>query len=261
MSFRKHLLPSIWMACLLGLCVQARAVQSAATEAHGLDAEVVTLNNRAVGLMGHFEYHQAEAIFSGLAASHPALADLQVTHAIAVLNRQMEGDEQRALAIVDGVLSRNPAHPRAHYVAGLLRLYQGAPEKAAVHFRLVADKDSGDGFAAYYLAQCLAQQSQFELALQAYETAIARTPYLRSAYYGAFQAAQRLRDQVKARTFLNEYQRLARNPRALLAEFRYTRMGPKAEALAFDLPRPGAPPTTEGPVFAERLMLPAFPTR
>ena len=61
---------------------------------------------------------------------------------------------------------------------------------------------------------------------------MSQDPYLRSAYYGAFQAQQRMGDREAARALIEDYQRLDANPRSRLAEFKYTRMGPKAEALA-----------------------------
>src|SRR3954447_25003719 len=45
--------------------------------------DLVGLNNRAVGLMGQFNYDEARAIFDGLAAAHPARLDVQVNLAIA----------------------------------------------------------------------------------------------------------------------------------------------------------------------------------
>jgi tetratricopeptide (TPR) repeat protein len=214
------------------------------------DAAAIADNNRAVGLMGRFEYAAAERRFARLTERHPDWLDVRVNYAIALLNRQQQGDETLALDMVDTVLARDPGHLRAHYVAGLLRLYLGDPGVAGTHFERVVAADPNDAFAAYYLAQCRAQQGDFEAALAGYRRAVALDPYLRSAWYGAFQAARRLRKRGQARTFLEEYQRLARNPRAHLADFRYTRMGPRGEALALDLPRPPAPsPRPPGPLF------------
>ncbi len=237
------------IGCLSAFLLVGSFVWSSEQPGSAPGAEAVALNNRAVGLMGRFDYQRAESAFAELVDKFPQWQEARINHAIAVLNRQLEGDEKKALAQVEEVLTHSPENPRAHYVAGLLRLYLGEPETAEKHFRQVVLGDPGDGFAAYYLAQCLAQQSRFEPALQAYETAIAKDPYLRSAYYGAFQAAQRLRDRTRARAFLTDYQRLARNPRARLAEFRYTRMGPKAEALSIDEAAPAIAALPEGPVF------------
>jgi Tfp pilus assembly protein PilF len=218
--------------------------------ARPVDAAAVAANNRGVGLMGRFEYEPARQVFAELAGVHPDWLDAQVNLAIATLNRQLEGDERAALAIVDGVLGRDPGHLRAHYVAGLLRLYLSSPAEALPHFERVRASDPRDAYAAYYTGQCLAQLGRPAEALAAFRQALELDPYLRSAYYGAFQALQRTGQTEEARRLAGEYQRLATNPRARLAEFKYTRMGPRAEALAAGTGgprRPVAPPS--GPAF------------
>ncbi len=221
------------------------------------DGDAVASNNRGVGLMGQFEYAAAREVFADLVARYPDWSDARVNLAIATLNRQQIGDEAGALALVDEVLEQQPEHLRANYVAGLLRLYLSSPEQATPHFRRVAEQDPADAFAAYYLAQCLAQQSAHEEALTWYERAMELDPYLRSAFYGAFQALQKLRRRDEARALIEIYQRLAANPRAHLAEFKYTRMGPKGEALAFDVGVPRvAVSVPEGPVFRDPVALP-----
>nr|VFJ99477.1 MAG: Tetratricopeptide repeat-containing protein [Candidatus Kentron sp. LFY] len=221
-----------------------------------LDPQAIRANNRGVGLMGRFEYGAAVEAFAALVAEHPDWLAAKLNLAIATLNRQRQGDEKAALALVDEVLTVDPGHPRAHYVAGLLRLYLSSPRDAMGHFAEVAEADPKDPYAAYYLGQCLAQQSQPEKALAEYQRALALDPYLRSAAYGAFQALQRLRRREEARGFIAQYQRLATNPRARLAEFKYTRMGPKAEALAAGVATgvvaPQKPiPRPPGPVFGD----------
>ncbi|VFM95863.1 MAG: Tetratricopeptide repeat-containing protein [Candidatus Kentron sp. G] len=230
-------------------------------DAEAMKAETIRANNRAVGLMGRFEYAAAFDIFSALVKEYPHWLDVKVNLAIATLNRQQDGDEAAALALADEVLAIDPGQLRAHYVAGLLRLYLSSPEQAIGHFAKVAEQDPDDAYAAYYLGQCLAQQSEPEKALDAYRRALALDPYLRSAAYGAFQALQRLRRRDEAREFIEQYQRLATNPRARLAEFKYTRMGPKAEALAVGAPAQSpaaeqALPRPEGSIFAGKEPLP-----
>nr|VFK54261.1 MAG: Repeat domain-containing protein [Candidatus Kentron sp. TUN] len=217
-----------------------------------LDTQAIRANNRAVGLMGQFEYDAAADVFADLVAQHPDWSDAKLNLAIAILNRQRDGDEKAALALADEVLIADPEHLRAHYIAGILRLYLSSPQDAMRHFASVVAGDPGDVYAAYYLGQCFAQQSEPEKALAEYRRALKLDPYLRSAAYGAFQALQQLRRREEARDFITQYQRLATNPRARLAEFKYTRMGPKAEALVVGvatkeqyMARP------QGPVFAK----------
>lgn len=219
------------------------------------DADAIAANNRGVGLMGRFEYARAAEQFTELLRRYPAWQDLRVNLAIAVLNRQNEGDEAAALSMVDAVLKAEPGNLRAQYVAGLLRLYLASPADALGHFRRVAEADPKDAYAAYYLAQCLSQLDRHAEALPWYRHAMALDPYLRSAYYGAFQASQRLGERKAARELVGAYQRLAGNPQARLAEFKYTRMGRRGQALAFGLEarRPAEEP--DGPLFGEPLPL------
>ena len=203
---------------------------------HGLPPAAVAENNHGVGLMGQFDYAAAHEVFAALVARYPDQPDLRVNLAIATLNRQQEGDSERALARLRRVLAVHPDHLRARYTAALLALHGGDCQAALVDFGKVLATDDRDAYAHYFSGQCLAQQGQAEPALVHYRAAIERDPYLRSAYYGAFQVLRRLRRLDEARALMADYQRMARNPLAHLAEFKYTRMGPKAEAITLDAP-------------------------
>jgi tetratricopeptide (TPR) repeat protein len=259
---------ALLLAALLGLAACSReeppaagptepagAVQVPGESTAGPGREAIAANNRGVGLMGRFDYEPARAVFADLVERYPDWNEVRVNLAIATLNRQQEGDEQAALAMVDEVIAQDPDDLRAHYVAGLLRLYLASPSEAIGHFRKVAEADPDDAYAAYYLGQCLAQQSEYEQALTWYQRALAADPYLRSGYYGAFQALRRLRRVDEARQMVDDYRRLEGNPRARLAEFKYTRMGPRGEALAVDAPGAPVPAPPQGPVFAAAVPL------
>ncbi|MCP3902622.1 MAG: hypothetical protein GY715_03215 [Planctomycetes bacterium] len=208
------------------------------------DPKLVEANNRGVGLMGRFEYEAAYDVFAELVDRRPEWLDVKVNLGIAALNRQQDGDEVRATQIFDEVLAVDPAHLRAHYCAGLVRLRAGEIDRAAGHFRTVADADGEDAYAAYSVGQCV-EGNDLEEANRWYEKAIEIDPYLRSAYYRAFQILQRLGRTDQAQVYFDEFRRLETNPRARLVEVKYTRMGPKAEALAVDLdelPPPASPP-------------------
>ena len=227
------------MTALIRTCRKALVVVAAlATAACGrgdpgtLPAEDIALNNRGVGLMGYFDYPGARAAFEELVARQPEWLDARVNLAIATLNRQEDGDESRALEVLDAVLAEAPGHVRAHYVSGLLRLYVGDTAESAGHFRQVLDADPDDAYAAYFLGQNLLQEGRLEETLSYYKQAMRLDPYLRSAYYGAALVLRRLDRRDEARKMIEAYESLADNPRARLAEFKYTRMGPRGEALA-----------------------------
>jgi tetratricopeptide (TPR) repeat protein len=219
------------------------------------DPALVAENNRGVGLMGRFEYEPAHDVFAELVRREPAWLDAKVNLGIATLNRQKEGDEARALALFDEVLAVDDGHLQAHYCAGLLRLRNGEVDPAGAHFRAVAAGDPADAYAAYSVGQCV-EGTDLEDAARWYEKAIGIDPYLRSAYYRAFQILQRLGRSEQAQAYFEEFQRLENNPRARLVEVKYTRMGPKAEVQAIDLAA-DAPPAArpDGAPFAEAVPL------
>ncbi len=217
-----------------------------------LSADDIALNNRGVALMGFFDYVGAQDVFGKLVERQADWHDARTNLAIAVLNRQEPGDEQRALQQLAIVLAAKPDDPRANYVAGLLRLYLGEVETAASHFEAVLAADSADAYAHYYLGRCSLRLGDKEAALAGYQRAIEHDPYLRSAYYGAAQILQRLGRSDEAAEQLALFQRFAINPRARLAEFKYTRMGPKSLALAVGGERETdeTPARPEGALFA-----------
>ncbi len=213
-------------------------------------------NNRGVALMGYFDYPGAHDTFQDLVERRPDWSDARVNLAVATLNRQQEGDEEKALEILAQVLADDPQHLRARYMSGLLFLYQGATAESLAALEAVAAADPEDAYASYFIAQNLVQEGRLDAALEWYERAMRTDSYLRSAYYGAALAHRRLGQREDAAAMLQAYERLKDNPRARLAEFKYTRMGPRAEAVAIgvsDVPRSSVP---VGALFAEAVKIP-----
>jgi Tfp pilus assembly protein PilF len=58
--------------------------------------------------MGRFEYGAARDVFAALAERYPGWHDARINLAIATLNRQLEGDQEQALATVQQVLAADP---------------------------------------------------------------------------------------------------------------------------------------------------------
>ena len=235
-------------------------------EPAGLDLsdELIERNNRGVALMGQYRNEAARQVFAELVAERPDWTDAEVNLAIAILNRQEEGDELVALEIVERILVDHPDHARARYVAGLMRFYIGDTQPALDHLHQVLEAVPDDAHVAYFTGQAYSQLGQSEAALGLYERAIELDPYLRSAYYGAALAHRQLGDATAAREMLSVYQRFENNPRAQLAEFVYTRKGRLAEALAVG--QRGAEDGVrdpDGPLFGpavDALVLPLEPT-
>lgn len=257
MSFRPHdLVRSVnrWTLrlalCLLAISFAGCGSDSTAPKISDSD---LAANNRGVALMGRFDYTGAYNVFAELVDSHPDWHAARTNLAISLMNRQQPEDSDLALQQLEIVLAEQPDDVRAHYVAGLLRLYLGEVEPAARHFAAVLAIDDNDAYAHYYLGQCHLRLGDEEAALAAYQDAMQLDPYLRSAYYSAAQVLQRLGRNDEARAQLAIFERFENNPSARLAEFKYTRMGPKSLAFVIgEEPRPeDQPAAPAGPLFAE----------
>jgi tetratricopeptide (TPR) repeat protein len=248
----------VWVALAFTLAVGCRGEPTAGPP-QALSPDHVARNNLGVGLMGRFAFAEAAREFEALSTERPGWTDVDVNLAIAVLNRQGTGDLDRAERILrDRVLARDTDHRRGAYVLALLLLYAGRSAEAATTFRRVAEADPSNAFATYFLGQSLAASGQTAEALEWYRRTIALDPLFRSAYYGAFQALQRLGREADGVGFLKRFQDLEADPRAVVADFKYTRMGPLAEVATIDLaPAVAAPPV--GPLFvpAARLTIDA----
>ena len=210
--------------------------------------------DRGVGLMGQFDFASAHEIFNGLASRYPDWYEARLDLAIATLNRQREGDEQVAADQLGALLKQRPDDLRVQYLLGLITLHSRSPKEAEPLLQRVADGDPKDAYARYFLAQSLLAQGRMQEALARFDEAIALDGRLRSARYGASQALTRLGRSAEATKRLEEFQRERNNPLGRLAEFKYTRMGGKAEAVnAPQSNRPREP--VSGALFAEPVSL------
>ena len=126
--------------------------------------EQIALNDRGVAEMGRYEYSKAHDTFSEVVQNAPSWLEGRVNLAIATLNRQKEGDENRALDIVSDVLAEEPDHIRALYVSGMIHLYLGKPEQATPFLSRVIEMDPDDAYAAYFLGQSYLQLGDNETA-------------------------------------------------------------------------------------------------
>src|SRR5688500_10699525 len=70
----------------------------------GTDAALAGANNRGVAWMEACNFSEAINVFAPLAQAHPGNADVQVNHAVALLNRQGPGDAEAATEVLDKVL-------------------------------------------------------------------------------------------------------------------------------------------------------------
>jgi len=229
MSCDKRILSWLIVALAMGLPPSACRRQAEPT----ITAEMVAQNNRAVGLMGQFDFDAAASAFEHLLAAHPRWPGSRLNLAIALMNRQGTSDAARAEAELRSLIDTPEVARRARYALALLLVHEGRDAEALPLLVEVADGTPPDGFAAYFAGQQRLASAPAE-ALSWYEKATTREPLLRSAHYGAFLALRRLGRDEAAADALSRFQALERSPQALVAEFKYTRMGPLAEAITVD---------------------------
>ncbi|MBL4659325.1 MAG: VCBS repeat-containing protein [Alcanivoracaceae bacterium] len=198
-----------------------------------ISSAAIILNNTGVGQMGSFDYNKATLTFEYLLEQNQSWNLAQQNLAIALLNRQKQGDEDRAMSIAKNLIRLDPKNLVAQYIVAILQFNQGLCEQALPRFEIIVQADTTDAYALYFAGQCYLQNGKMEKALKYYQKAIEVDGYLRSAYYGSFMAAQRLTKNTLAEDMLNAYQKLDANPKARLAEIKYTRMGPKASAQVY----------------------------
>lgn len=218
--------------CLLIFCVFLTACGQAHDQ---LSSQDLNTYQKAIGLMGQYRYSEAEKVLSHLVTRHPENAHLKLDWAVALLNRQKDNDIDRAIELASALLghSDKQVRARANYIVGILYLYKGTANQALPALQAAVREDGQDAFVHYFLAQALEQLGRTESALAHYEQACQRMPNLLNAWYGAAMVARKLGDRKKARHYLTRYQEVKKDPRSRLAEFKYTRMGPKAEVGAW----------------------------
>lgn len=239
----------LWTALVVCTSVLAACGRAAAPPTSpAADAALVSATNTAVGLMGRYDFDAAVDAFRALADRYPSSAETSVNLAVALINRQRPEDAADAERHLRGVPEASPAARRARYMLGLLLLYQGRDGEAAPLLEQVAGAEATDPFAAYFAGQARLGSAPAE-ALRWFDAAQSRDPQLRSASYGAFQALQRLSRTEEAATRLATFQALETDPRARMAEFKYTRMGPLAEAQVVDVPDTASAAPVQGPRF------------
>jgi hypothetical protein len=187
--------------------------------------------------MGQFDFDAAVAAFEAAAKNHPEQPVARFNLAVALMNRQGSGDSSRAEGLFREVEAEPDLARRARYALGLLLLHEGREDEALPLLAAVAEGDPPDPFSAYFAGQLRLSRSPAE-ALELYRRAAALEPRLRSAHYGAFLALRRLEREEEATASLERFQALEGNPQALVAEFKYTRMGPLSEVVVVDVPSP-----------------------
>ncbi len=236
------------MNCLALLALVASLATSSQQSAQSSEAL-----NDGVAWMGQFEFEKAADAFTQAIAIDPTNQYAKLDRAIAVMNQTSDGSQERAIELLAPLLPDPNVGLRATYCTALAQLFLGRPQLALPLFQGVSSRDPADAHAAYYAAQCLELDGKTAEALALYEQAARLDPFLRSAVLGMQRSYARLEQPERATEMLELFDRLAKNARSTLAEFKYTRMGALGEAF---LPSARAAPSTpRGDPFAPAITL------
>src|SRR5687767_15833540 len=118
------------MPWALAVLVAFAAFASCRTAPDAVTPELVERNNRAVGLMGQFDFNAAVDAFAAIQSAAPEWPEARLNLAIALMNRQREGDAPRAEALLRELLSTPALARRARYTLGLLLVHAGREAEA-----------------------------------------------------------------------------------------------------------------------------------
>ena len=209
-NFRSYLMIILLFTLLVIILLVSFLLVDNKLESHDFaltNQDRILINNKAVGLMGSFRYSDAVNELEKLIKDNPSDDEL-INYSIAVLNRQEKSDELKSLNSVLSVIERSPNNYRAHYMAGLIKIYLENPKEALNHFKIVTEGDPSDAYAHYHLGQILLQQNDLDNALISLDLSLKANPYLRSALYARSRVLNRLSKDKEAEKTLMLFQKI-----------------------------------------------------
>ena len=168
-----------------------------------LDAD----HRTAAGLLARYEYADAADLLGNVVAEDPNRIDARTDLAIAVMNRQLETDEQDALEMLERLHADHPDDLRIAYVSGVLLQRAGEDEIAARRFQKVVEGDPLDPYGWYHLG-LVQEREDPEAALEAYQRVVELDPYLRSGWYRIGSVAARIGNDDLSDSALATFERL-----------------------------------------------------
>ena len=188
---------------------------------------VVLATNRGVALMERYEYAPAAEVFQRALELAPGSVECRFNLAVATFNRCAKGDVERAEALLDEIIERQPDHVRALYFRGIIHQYSGRDDQAVGFFERVVKLRPDDACTWYLLARSkshLGQPCRAEL-----ERAVQENPALASAYYDLMRVAAQEGDQDRAGEYQQKFTELRGHPLCEMVVMpQYRQMGPLA---------------------------------
>jgi Flp pilus assembly protein TadD len=228
--------PVVPLAALLALLGGSGCSPAKSKAEAEVDARVVEAMNRGVSLMGQYQYDAAVQAFETAVAASPALLDAKVNLAMALFNRGRKEDMEPGTTLLDEVLAKEPAHPRALYFKAIVLQHLGNAEAAVACVAKVTQLRPEDAAAWYLLGLC--QQRLGQPASEALLRAVRLRPRLYSAYYQLYQSALRAGETDLAKDYLEKFKAGRESPLGESIEMpQYNQMG----ELALVLPLPAVP--------------------
>ncbi len=239
---------------------------------------VMAAHFEGLGNMEQYEYPRAVAAFRNIHRRAPGWIPGATNLAIALLNDSGVKAEQakkaggesgasnfdEALALLAGILDRDPDNPQAHYCRGIILEQQGHLAEAHQHFKRVTELDPSDAAAWYWLGSTLTEPGDpvtsdpRKLAKQQvpiWEKALACDPYLVSVMYRLQQAYRLSGDRAKADALMARWKQLNEDRdgpspgTGNLVAKKYGEMGKYANVVD---PFPRPEPTVEGLAIAPK---------
>jgi tetratricopeptide (TPR) repeat protein len=168
-----------------------------AIPASALDA-VMAAHLKGLGHMERYEYDQAVQAFREVHDRAPGWTAGSINLAIAFLNQTGSASDAatsrytEALALLDGVLAREPGNLHAHYCRGIILEDLGDLDRAHGDFVFVAEHDPGDAHAWYKVGSTLtdpdrpgqpAGPKQARQLIEVYQRALELNPNLVNVLY------------------------------------------------------------------------------
>ncbi len=214
-------------------------------------AAVLAAHSRGIGLMEQFKPQEAAQAFEEVVRLDPDWTVGRVNLGIALLNTAKDPANpnlDRAIALFDEVLKREPDNRHALYCLGVIAMYRSELEKAHSYFAAVNRLDPSDAFTWYQLAQTTPDGTDSQTARDALAKALSLDPYLNSARYKL--AFHPLTPNDERAQLIEAYKALKDSGwEPETRDYRYTEMGPYYEVIGKPDAALGGQPVGPVPLF------------